>query len=95
MGNRIEELTTDLDRRNGERRFRITSACGYNRAEITTRWETDVSPPDEAPHFASVAHPPVNGGMVELLLELLAALHPHRNLVALPSTPPVKLPTPP
>lgn len=95
MGNRIEELTTDLDRRNGERRFRITSACGYNRAEITARWETDIAPPDEAPHFAAVAHPPVNGGLVDVLLDLLTALHPQRNLVALPSTPPVKLPTPP
>jgi hypothetical protein len=53
----LEELTTVLDRRSGQRRIRVT--VGDERAEITVQHESNEALGDEAPNWRPVDHPPL------------------------------------
>lgn len=82
MEQTIREITTDLDRRAGERHFEIETRD--QRARVSITWLSNVSPPDEASRFEPCAHPPVNDGAAELLLDLVGVLRANRYMVALP-----------
>lgn len=86
----LEELTTDLDRRSGQRRIRVT--VGDERAEITVLHESNEALGDEAPNWRAVDHPPVNERLAELLLDVVCALRARRFCLSLSDTPPVHLP---
>ncbi|HCN76489.1 MAG TPA: hypothetical protein DIT13_04735 [Verrucomicrobiales bacterium] len=72
---KLEELTQDLDRKNGRRVIRVTDAGGDERVTMTLEFESNTSLPDEAPRYGPVDHPPANSKVREYALELLAALH--------------------
>lgn len=86
----VEELTTDLDRRCGQRRLRVTG--GFERAEITIQHESNEALGDEADHWRPVDHPPVNERLAEVLLDVVCALRARRFGTSLGNTPPAKLP---
>lgn len=87
----LEELTTNVDRRSGQRRFRVTA--DFERVEITVQHESNEALGDEAPHWRPVDHPPVNERLAEQLLDLVCALRARRFCLSLSDTPPVHLPS--
>jgi hypothetical protein len=86
----IEELTTDLDRRSGQRRLRLTE--GYERADITIQHESNEPLGDDTDFWRAVDHPPVNDRLAGLLLDVVCALRARRFGTSLGTTPPAKLP---
>lgn len=87
---KIEELTTDLDRRAGQRRLRVTA--GDERIELTVQHESNEALGDEAEHWRPVDHPPVNERLAEQLLDVVCALRARRFCLSLGDTPPAALP---
>lgn len=85
----VEELTTDLDRRCGQRRFYVRS--GDERIELLVTHESNEALGDEADRWRPVDHPPVNERLAESLLDVVCALRARRLCTSLSSTPPVKL----
>lgn len=87
----LQELTTDLDRRSGQRRIRVTA--GAERVEILVQHESDEALGDEVPDWRPVDHPPVNERLAELLLEAVCGLRARRFCISLSDTPSVHLPS--
>jgi hypothetical protein len=77
----IEELTTDLDRKCGQRRITLTD--GDERVHLLLLHEYNESLGDEAPLFTPVAHPPVNERLAEQLLDVVCALRARRHCISL------------
>jgi hypothetical protein len=86
----IEELTTDLDRRAGQRRLRVTA--GDERIELTIQHESNEAIADDAPLWRAVEHPPVNDRLCEQLLDVVCTLRARRFCTSLGTTPPPTLP---
>lgn len=70
----IKELTNDLDRKSGRRRFMITGVNEEERVIVELQWEYNRSLYDEAKNFAAVDHPPGNQAAADQLLDLVCAL---------------------
>ena len=87
---KIEELTTDLDRRAGQRRLRVTA--GDERIELTVQHESTAALGDKADLWRPVDHPPVNERLAEQLLDVVCALRARRFCLSLGDTPPPALP---
>lgn len=74
MGERITELTNDLDRKSGRRRFQIGGLDDAERVIIEMAWQVDAALPGDQPSWADMDHPPVNQRATEDVLDLLCAL---------------------
>lgn len=94
MSKRVEELTTDVDRRAGERRFLLTDPFHLSRAQITIAWSTETGLADELPHYERLEHPPLNHEASLTLLDLVCALHAHSYMATLPASNTAAIPPP-
>jgi hypothetical protein len=82
---KIEELTTDLDRRAGQRRLRVTA--GDERIELTVQHESNEALGDEPDRWQAVEHPPVNERLADLLLDVVCELRARRFCTSVEDTP--------
>lgn len=74
MSVKIEELTSDDDRKLGQRRICVTHPDEEERVTLEMTWESNRALPGDAVRFQTVDHPPSNASLQELLLELLCAV---------------------
>lgn len=74
MTERITELTNDLDRKAGRRRFCVGGLDEAERVTIEMAWQVDAALPGDQVNWIAMDHPPVNQRATEDVLDLLCAL---------------------
>lgn len=79
----VQEITLDLDRKNGTRRFIVTKDEDTHRYEIEVRCQYNNGHIGDPPRWENCDHPELNAGLKIPVLDLALALHAKPHGVAI------------